>query len=87
MKVTHIIKDVTEQFFIGFGASITGFFSMTDAEKFSYLNKNRARFPQKIGNGQFMDTVELNSMLKNSPRVEFRLEQRRGYQLAIFTFS
>lgn len=87
MKVTFIIRDVTDQFFTGFGEQIIGLLNMVDMDKFNHLNKNRSRFPMKIGSGQFRDAVDLNSLLKKNPYVEFSLEPRRGYKLATFKFS
>lgn len=87
IKVTVIIKDVTDAFFEGMGDSIIGLLNMTDADKFTYLNKQLARFPMKISSGSFRDRVELNSMIKKSHTITFKLEPRRGYKLATFTFS
>jgi hypothetical protein len=87
IKVTVIIKDVTDAFFEGMGDSIAGLLNMTDSDKFTHLNKQQARFPMKIGNGSFGDRVELNSMTKGPHTITFKLEPRRGYKLATFTFS
>ena len=87
IKVTVIIKDVTDAFFEGMGDSIIGLLNMTDADKFTHLNKQLERFPMKIGNGSFRDKVDLNSMIKGSHTITFKLEPRRGYKLATFTFS
>lgn len=87
IKVTVIIRDVTDAFFEGVGDSIIGLLNMTDADKFSYLNKRSGRFPMKIGNGSFRDKVDLNSMIKGPHTITFNLEPRRGYKLATFTFS
>ena len=87
IKVTVIIKDVTDAFFEGVGESIIGLLNMTDADKFTHLNKQLERFPMKIGNGSFRDKVDLNSMVKGSHNITFKLEPRRGYKLATFTFS
>ena len=87
IKVTVIIKDVTDAFFVGMGESIVGLLNMTDADKFTNLNKQLERFPMKIGSGSFRDRVELNSMIKRPHTITFKLEPRRGYKLATFTFS
>ena len=87
IKVTVIIRDVTDAFFEGVGNSIIGLLNMTDADKFTHLNKQLERFPMKIGSGSFRDRVELNSMIKGPHAITFKLEPRRGYKLATFTFS
>lgn len=89
MKVTFILKNVTEAFYMGMGESIKGLLNMTDVDKFTYLNKVRHDhvFGMKIGKGQFRDAVELNAMLRTNPAVSFSLEPRRGYKLATFTFN
>jgi hypothetical protein len=45
------------------------------------------RITMKIGSGQFRDAVELNSMLRNPCRFEFKLEPRRGYKLITFEIT
>ena len=87
IKVTVIIRDVTDAFFEGVSDSIIGLLNMTDADKFRYLNKQLERFPMKIGSGSFRDRVELNSMIKGPHTITFKLEPRKGYKLATFTFS
>lgn len=73
--------------FEGMGDSIIGLLNMTDADKFTHLNKQLERFPMKVGNGSFRDRVELNSMIKGPHTITFKLEPRRGYKLATFAFS
>jgi len=87
IKVTVIIKDVTDAFFEGMGDSIIGLLNMTDADKFTHLSKQSECFTMKIGSGSFRDRVELNSMIKGPHAITFNLEPRRGYKLATFTFS
>jgi len=86
MKTTFILKDLTPQFYEGFGESIVGLLNMTDADKFTYLNKSRInlKITMKIGSGQFRDTVELNQLLRQPHAVQFKLESRKGYKLATF---
>lgn len=86
MKVTFILKDLSEQFFHGFGSSIRGLLNMSDAEKLDYLT-NRCRdlqVKQKVGNGSFRDRVDYNALVKQPHRIAFKLEDRRGYRLATF---
>ena len=88
MKVTFILKDKAEEFYNGMGGAFKGLLNMVDKEKFDYLNKNRHMHgcSMKIGNGQFREAVELNQMLRTEPSIMFKLESRRGYKLATFTF-
>ena len=88
MKVTAIIKDVNDQFFSGNGGSIVGLNNLDDKEKFDYL-MNKGVSPgsgitTKVGNGSFRDKVELNQIRRNCPRFTYKLEFRKGYQLATF---
>ena len=87
IKVTVIIKDVTDAFFEGVGESIVGLNNMSDADKFTHLNKHAFGFPMKIGNGSFRDRVDLNTMIKRPHTIAYKLEPRRGYKLATFTFT
>lgn len=87
MKVTFILKALTDVFYEGNGDSIKGLLRMTDAEKFEYLTKRHQDFPQcsmKVGSGQFRDKVDLNMALRKACRFSFKLEPRKGYKLATF---
>jgi len=88
MKVTAIIKNVSEQFFSGFGDSIQGFNSMDDKEKFNYLMNKGVSNPEmvttKVGSGMFKDKVELNQLRRKDFSLKYKLENRRGYKLATF---
>jgi len=89
MKITFILKDFTEQFYTGNGASIVGLLNMPDDAKFDKLKHMAAekRITMKIGSGQFRDAVELNSMMRSPCRFEFKLEPRKGYKLATFSIT
>jgi len=89
MKTTFILKDLSEQFYEGMGESIVGLLNMSDSDKFAYLNKARVnlKITMKIGSGQFRDSVDLNSLLKQPNNVTFKLEPRKGYKLATFEHS
>lgn len=89
MKVTFVLKDLSDAFYQGHGSEIPGLLNMVDMEKFEYLNKHRhdLGIAMKIGSGQFRDQVELNRLLRTNPPVAFSLEPRRGYRLATFEFS
>jgi hypothetical protein len=88
MQITFILKNLTDAFYHGTeSGSIIGLLNMTDAEKFTYLNKkaNDKMVSMKIGSGQFRDKVELNQIIHNpSARYSFDLQPRKGYKLAIF---
>lgn len=91
MKVTFIIKDVSEAFFEGVGSSIKGLNNMDDREKFTYLNKTALEkclnIKMKIGNDSFRDRVELNQTLRNVKSLSYKIEPRKGYKLATFEIA
>ena len=88
MKVTAIIKNVSDTFFSGFGESIQGLDSMTDIEKFNYLMNKGVSNPDivstKVGGGMFKDRVALNQLRRGYFELTYKLENRRGYKLATF---
>ena len=88
MKVTAIIKNVNDAFFQGFGDSIKGLNNMSDLEKFDYLLNKGVTDPQivstKVGGGMFKDRVTLNQLRRGYFELSYKLENRRGYKLAIF---
>lgn len=90
IKVTYILKNLTDCFYDGNGESIEGLLNLTDRAKFDKLNKCafgdlRDNVKQKIGTGQFRDKVELNQLLRDpAQKIEFKLENRKGYKLATF---
>ena len=88
MRVTFILRDLSDDFFNGRGDHMPGLLSMSDAEKFSHLHHLSVRhpsiWPMKIGSGAFRDRVELNQILRGSPSVSFTLSPRKGYKIALF---
>jgi len=88
MRVTVILKDFTEQFYTGF-RDFKGFLTMTDEEKFATCKRlhNEKRATMKIASGQFRDAVELNQLTRLPHSIDFKLEPRRGYKLAVFEFA
>lgn len=91
MKVTFILKGLTDVFYEGRAGAIVGLNNMSDAERFAYLNKQanggdlRDNIKQKIGRqGSFAEKVELNSLLKRGHSMAYTLEPRKGYKLATF---
>ena len=90
MKVTFILKDLTDEFYNGGGVlDLTGLLNMADMEKFNYLNRMRHHLAitMRVRHGAFREQVELNQMLRLKPEIRFLLAPRRGYKLATFDFS
>lgn len=91
MKVTFILRDLSDDFFQGRGDSLPGLINMPDPDKFSHLSalahRHPSIWPMKIGNGSFRDRVELNQILRRSPSVSFTLSPRKGYQVAFFEIA
>jgi len=88
MKITAIIKDVSDTFFLEHGDSIKGLNNMDDKEKFSYLLNLGVSIPSmvttKVGSGMFRDKVELNQLRRKDFSLSYKLENRKGYKLATF---
>ena len=92
MKVTFILRNLSETFYNGNGSSITGLLNLSDSDKFWKLRNQasgdlRDCVKMKVGTGQFRDSVDLNAIVKRDHAVSFKIEPRRGYKLATFTFS
>ena len=91
MKVTFILRDLSDEFFYGRGDSLPGLLNMPDREKFSCLYALSVRhpliWPMKIGSGAFRERVALNQILRGAPSVSFSLSPRRGYQVALFEIA
>jgi hypothetical protein len=91
MKVTAIIKDVSDTFFKGHGESIKGLDNMTDKEKFDYLLNTGVTCPSmvstKVGGGMFRDKVELNQLRRKEFSLSYKLENRKGYKIATFEIT
>ena len=90
MKITFILKDLTEAFYEG-GTYSIGLKRLNDFEKFLFLlyyaRNNYFGITCKIGNGSFRDKVEFNQTMRKNYILSFSLEPRRGYKLATFIFS
>ena len=86
MKVTFILKNLSEQFYSGNGGSIPGLVNMTNREKYNYLSRkcHDLHVTKQIGSGAFRDGVDLNMMLRKPCAFSFKLEVRKGYKLATF---
>lgn len=89
MKVTFILKDLSDIFYSGRGEDIIGLNTLTDKDKFYFLNKKafskELKITMKVGNSNsFRDRVELNSILKTNPTFQYKIEPRKGYKLVTF---
>ena len=90
MKVTYILKNLSEEFYTG-SKYIDGLLLLDHAEKYEKLSNLMLDLPKniqrKIEGGAFRDAVELNALVKGPHTIDFKLEKRRGYNLATFTFT
>lgn len=89
MKVTFIIKNMTEAFYFGNGKSIQGLLNQNDEGKLQQLLREakgdlKHNITMKIGRGSFGEQVDLNRILRGQHTSAFKLEPRRGYKLATF---
>ena len=90
MKVTFILKNLTDAFYDGNeSCSIIGLLKRSDSEKFAYLSAKAAKreldITMKIGaTNAFRDRVDLNAILRRQCSYAFKLEHRKGYRLATF---
>ena len=84
MKITATLHDLSDNFYAKLA-------SMAPREKYDYLRRLKNDLPHcikiKIGNGQFRDAVDLNSMMRGPCTYTYKLEPRRGYKLATFEVS
>lgn len=92
MKVTFILRNLTDTFYNGNGSSIAGLLNLSDSDKFWELRKLatgdlRHCVSMKVGTGQLRDAVDLNAIVKREHSVSFEIEPRKGYRLATFIFS
>lgn len=89
MKVTFILKNLSNEFYNGFGDSIVGLNNISDKEKFDKLSRMangdlRDNVKMKSGNGSFRDRVELNSIIKKPYTCQYEISPRKGYNLVTF---
>jgi hypothetical protein len=85
MKITVILKNVTDQFHANLAA-------MQTAEQLEYLFKGSRPYSGlercisvKIETGQFRDAVEFNALKRQPMDVTLVSEPRKGYRLLTFT--
>lgn len=87
MKITFILKDLSEAFFIGHDKFILAFNELNDLEKFLFLiykaGRKELNITMRIGSSnQFRDQVEFNLLKRKGLGLkEFAIEMRRGYRL------
>jgi len=92
MKATAIIRDLSDQFWNGFGDSIPSFFAQSPRDKLKTIEKLSAVMPRnvtlKVGNGAFRERVEWNQLMRgNLDAMTATIEPRRGYKLITFELS
>lgn len=94
MKVTFILKDLSEQFYNG-GFLTIGLLNLNPLEQYLYLDDKVTRgslgncITRKIGHANaFRDVVELNQLRRRGlTAISGKVEPRRGYKLATFELA
>jgi len=92
MKITFILKDLSEAFYEG-GFYSFGLNNLNNLEKWLYLKYLAARkelkITMKVGNSDsFRDKVELNQIIRDKDfNLDYKLEARRGYKLVTFNVT
>jgi hypothetical protein len=91
MKITVIFRDLSDQFWNGFGDSIPAFLNLSPPAQFERAQHLAHEMPRnvslKIGNGSFRDKVEWNQAMRDAPRtarMAAKIEPRKGYRLITF---
>jgi hypothetical protein len=89
MNATVTIKDLSDQFWNGFGELIPAFLSQSPIDQFQRLEKLSHEMPKnvslKIGNGAFRDRMEwVREIASNPQNLTSKVEPRRGYKLVTF---
>jgi hypothetical protein len=90
VKVTFIVKDLSDAFYNGSEFLGKGYNSMTPDEQFAKLCElsRDLNIKMKVGSdNSFRVRVDLNMMRREPHDIISKLEPRRGYKLATFTFS
>jgi hypothetical protein len=92
MRVTFILRNLSDAFYNGNSGSITGLLNLSDSDKFWELRNQasgdlRHCVKMKVGTSQFRDSVDLNAIVKRDHSVSFKIEPRKGYKLVTFIFS
>ena len=88
MKITAIFRDLSDQFWNGFGESIPSFLNLSPCAQFERAQVLAHKMPSnvsvKIGNGSFRDKVEWNQAMRDQTRIDrmtAKIEPRKGYKL------
>jgi hypothetical protein len=88
MKITAIFRDLSDQFWNGFGESIPSFLNLSPCAQFERAQVLAHEMPRnvsiKIGNGSFRERVDLNQAMRDSSRKDrmtAKIEPRKGYKL------
>jgi len=91
MKITVIVRDLSDAFWNGNGDLIPSFLVQSAIDRLERLKKLSVDLPRnvqiKVGNGSFRDRVEINMELKKPGTIErmtSKIEPRRGYRLVTF---
>lgn len=92
MKATVIIRDLSDQFWNGFGESIPAFLSQSPLAQFQSAERLAHDMPRnvtlKVGNGAFREMVEWNQLMRgNLDAMTATIEPRRGYKLITFELN
>lgn len=91
MKITVIVRDLSDAFWSGNGDLIPSFLAQSAIDRLERLKKLSVDLPRnvqiKVGNGSFRDRVEINMELKKpgaNQRMTSKIEPRMGYRLVTF---
>jgi hypothetical protein len=93
MQATAILKDFSSLFYDGDTERpdvFPGFLHQSPAEQWKKVQSLKAdgRVSVRIGHANaFRDQVELNQLVRGPHSIACKVEPRRGYKLATFTFS
>jgi hypothetical protein len=91
MKITVIVRDLSDAFWNGNGDLIPSFLSQSPVDRLDRLTRLSVDLPRnisiKVGNGSFRDKVDWNQAMRDATRKErmtAKIEPRRGYRLVTF---
>lgn len=92
MKTTAIFRNLSDQFWNGFGDSIPAFLGQSPLGQFQRAKRLVHEMPGyvtlKVGNGSVRDAVEWNQLFRDSShRLTAKIEPRKGYRLVTFEFN
>lgn len=82
MKVTAILRNFADEW-------LEDLAKLSAVELFEKLEKMSfdKRVPLQVGGGSFRDRLELNQLRRGPHDIKAKIEPRRGYKLATFSFS